>query len=181
MNDLYDNIPLIDLTAPKALSHNKTKRTITKEIIAQNSEDAERILALADFDINMRSYNVIETSDKYMVETRPDSAVTNSTRKSTADTIKKGLQKPHYMRLLIFQDKLVFQAACCLPLRIFAASLDGNVVSGRVLFSNHSEEDGGKLAYEFIGTSTGTGTGTEMIIDLKRGKSSKAQRLFFTI
>ncbi len=81
------------------------------------------------------------------------------------------------MRLLIFQDKLVFQAACCLPLRIFAASLDGNVVSGRVLFNNHSEEDGGKLAYEFIDTSTGT----EMIIDLKRGESSKAQRLFFTV
>jgi len=179
MNDLYDNIPLIDFTAPKALSHNKTKRNITKEIIAQNLEDAERILALAGFDINMRSYNVIETSDKYMVETPPDSAVTNLTRKSTANTIKRGLQKPHYMRLLIFQDKLVFQAACCLPLRIFAASLDGNVVSGRVLFSNHSEEDGGKLAYEFTGTSTGRGT--EMIIDLKRGESSKAQRLFFTI
>jgi hypothetical protein len=179
MNNLYDNIPLIDLTAPKALSHNKTKRTLTKEIIAQNLEDAERILALAGFDINMRSYNVIEASDKYMVETPPDSTVTNLTRKSTGNTIKRGLQKPHYMRLLIFQDKLVFQAACCLPLRIFAASLDGNVVSGRVLFSNHSEEDGGKLAYEFTGTSIGRGT--EMIIDLKRGESSKAQRLFFTL
>ncbi len=179
MNDLYNNIPLIDLTAPKALSHNKTKRNITKEIIAQNLEDAERILALADFDIDMHSYNVIETSDKYMVETPPDSAITNSTRKSTGNMIKRGSQKPHYMRLLIFQDKLVFQAACCLPLRIFAASLDGNVVSGRVLFNNHSEEDGGKLAYEFLGTSTGRGT--EMIIDLKRGESSKAQRLFFTI
>ncbi len=54
MNDLYDNIPLIDFTAPKALSHNKTKKTITEEIIAQNLEDAERILALAGFDINMR-------------------------------------------------------------------------------------------------------------------------------
>ncbi len=179
MNDLYDNIPLIDLTAPKALSHNKTKRNITKEIIAQNLEDAERILALAGLDIDIRSYNVIETSDKYMVETQPDSAITNSTRKSTANTIKRGLQKPHYMRLLIFQDKLVFQAACCLPLRVFAASLDGNVVSGKVLFSNHSEEDGGKLAYELLGTSTGRDT--EMIIDLKRGESSKAQRLFFTI
>ena len=166
MNDLYDNIPLIDLTAPK-------------EIITQNLEDAERILALAGFDMDMRSYNVIETSDKYMVETPPDSAITNLTRKSTGNTIKRGLQKPHYMRLLIFQDKLVFQAACCLPLRIFAASLDGNVVSGRVLFNNHSEEDGGKLAYELLGTNTGRGT--EMIIDLKRGESSKAQRLFFTI
>lgn len=175
MNYLYDNIPLIDLTAPKVLSRSKTKRNTTKEIIIQNLKDAEKVLTLAGLDIDIHSYNIIEANEKYMIETRPDSAVTGPTKKSTADMKKRGLHKPHYTHLLIFQDKLVFQTACCLPLRIFAASLDGNVVSGRVLFSNHSEKDGGKLAYEF------TGKGTKMVIDLKRGESSKAQRLFFTI
>ncbi len=60
-----------------------------------------------------------------------------------------------------------------MPLKVIAASLGGNAVSGRVLFNSHSEECGGKLVYEF------DGKGTEMIIDLKRGESTRAQRLIF--
>jgi hypothetical protein len=70
---------------------------------------------------------------------------------------------------------MVFQAACCLPLRVIAANLDGDTVSGRVLYSAHSNEEGGKLVYEF------QGEGSELIIDIKRGDSSKAQRLIFNV
>ncbi len=176
MNNSYEKLPLVDLSATKVLGrkHRRANGTAS-EIITQNSEDAANVLKLVDLDANLRSDNIIESRDKFLVETQSDSVTTGSTSKSIAGIMKKGLRKPHYTRLLIFEDKLVFQAACCLPLKVFAASLDGNVVSGRALFSSHSKENGGKLAYEFAGK------GTEMIIDLKRGESTRAQRLVFKI
>jgi hypothetical protein len=60
-------------------------------------------------------------------------------------------------------------------LRVIAANLDGDTVSGRVLYSTHSDKEGGKLVYEF------QGEGSELIIDVKRGDSTKAQRLIFKI
>jgi len=84
-----------------------------------------------------------------------------------------GMRKPHYTRLFALENKMIFQAACCLPLRVVAADLDGDTVSGRVLYSAHSDEEGGKLVYEF------RGEGSELIIDVKRGDSTRAQRIFF--
>ncbi len=176
MNYSYEKLPLIDLSAPKVLGHsNRRGNNTSDEIIAQNLEDAGKILALADFDIDVCTGNTIGPDEKYMVEIRLDSASTVQNEKPIVDMIKKGLRKPHYTRLLICQDKLVFQAACCLPLRVTAAGLDGNVVSGSVLFNSHSEEDGGKLIYEF------PDKGTEMAIELKRGESKRAQHLIFAI
>ena len=73
----------------------------------------------------------------------------------------------------MLDNGLIFQAACCLPLKVIAASLDGEAVSGKILFNSHSEEMGGKLVYEF------QGKGTELIVDIKRGESTRAQRLIF--
>jgi len=84
-----------------------------------------------------------------------------------------GLRKPHYTRLFASDNKMVFQAACCLPLRVIAASLDGDTVSGRVLYYTYSESEGGKLVYEF------QGEGSKLIIDVRRGDSTRAQRLIF--
>ena len=67
---------------------------------------------------------------------------------------------------------MVFQAACCLPLRVIAASLDCNTVSGRVLYNTHSENEGGKLVYEI------QGKGSELIIDVRRGDSTKGATPF---
>jgi len=176
MNYSYEKLPLIDLSAPKVLGRgNRRGNNISDEIVAQNLDDAGKILALAGFDIDVCPGNIIEAGEKYMVETGPDSESTGPTGKPATNITRKGLRKPHYTRLLILQDKLVFQAACCLPLRVIAASLDGNVVSGRILFSSHSEKDGGKLIYEF------PDKGPEMTIDLRRGESTKAQRLIFAI
>ncbi len=86
-----------------------------------------------------------------------------------------GLRKPHYTRLFVLSDKMVFQAACCFPLRVIAANLDGNAVSGRALYNTHSENEGGKLVYEI------QGNGSELTIDVRRGNSTRAQRLFFRI
>jgi len=87
--------------------------------------------------------------------------------------MKVNMRKPHYTFLFASNNRMVFQAACCLPLKVIAASLDGDIVSGKVLYDSHSENEGGKLVYEF------QGEGSELIIDVIRGESTKAQRLIF--
>ena len=112
-----------------------------------------------------------------MVETQPYNynKTAPSLQNSDVSMRHKGSRRPHYSHLLVLDDTLIFQGSCCLPLKVIAASLDGNPVSGRVLFASHSEEGGGKLVYEF------QDKGTEMIIDLQRGESSRAQRHIFQI
>ncbi|HHT9136765.1 MAG TPA: hypothetical protein ACFYEK_05900 [Candidatus Wunengus sp. YC60] len=173
-NTAYEKLPLIDLKAPKVLSRrNRAENIPSESSILQDSEDAKTILTFAGFDGNLSPKSIMGVTEKYMIETQPPNAATRSPESSNSDMRQKGIRKPHYTRLLVFGQKLVFQAACCLPLKVIAASLGGNAVSGRVLFNSHSEECGGKLVYEF------DGKGTEMIIDLKRGESTRAQRLIF--
>ena len=62
-----------------------------------------------------------------------------------------------------------------MPLRVIAANLDGDTISGKVLFSTHSDNEGGKLVYEF------KGKGSELTIDVKRGDSTRAQRIIFKV
>ncbi|MBI2472226.1 MAG: hypothetical protein HYV59_13475 [Planctomycetes bacterium] len=170
----YEQLPLIDLSAPKVLSRrNRAENIPSESSILQDSEDAKTILAFAGFDGNSSPKSIMEATEKYMIETQPLNAPTRSSESPNIEMRQRGIRKPHYTRLLVFSQKLVFQAACCLPLKVIAASLDGNAVSGMVLFNSHSEESGGKLVYEF------DGKGTEMIIDLKRGESTRAQRLIF--
>ncbi|MDR4497054.1 MAG: hypothetical protein MRK02_03880 [Candidatus Scalindua sp.] len=116
---------------------------------------------------------MIEATEKYLVEKESLNPVESSSKSATMDMMQQGVRKPHYTRLLIFDKRLVIQVACCLPLKVIAASLDGKPVAGRVLFNSHTEKEGGKLVYEF------QGKGTEMILDLKRGESARAQRLIF--
>jgi hypothetical protein len=175
MNISYEKLPLVDLAAPKALSlHSRTMGNTSKEAITQNLEDAETVLKHAGLNISLVS-EIIEASEKYMIETQPNNTVTSSSEKMTVGMRQKGNQRSHYTRILVLDNKLIFQSACCLPLRVIAASLGGDTVAGRVLYNSHSEKGGGKLVYEFLGK------GTEVIIDLKRGESSKAQRLIFAI
>ncbi len=176
MNISYEKLPLVDLTAPKATNrHCRTMGSTSKESITQNLEDADTVLKYAGLNINLDSENIIEAGENYMIETQPKNTVTHPSKNTTIGMSQKGIRKPHYTRLLVFYNELVFQAACCLPLKVIAASLDGDTVAGRVLYNSHSEKGGGKLVYEFLGK------GTEVIIDLKRGESSKAQRLIFAI
>ncbi len=175
MNKSYEKLPLVDLAAPKALSrHSRTMGNTSKEAITQNLEDVETVLKHAGLNINLAS-EIIEASEKYMTETQPNNTVTSSSEKMIIGMSQKGNQRSHYTRILVFDNKLVFQSACCLPLKVIAASLGGDIVSGRVLYKSHSEKCGGKLVYEF------QGKGKEIIIDLRRGKSTKVQRLIFAI
>ncbi len=175
MNISYEKLPLVDLAAPKALSrHSRTIGNISKEAISQNLEDAEEILKLAGLNINLAS-EIIEAREKYMIETQPNNPVTHSSKNTTIGMKQRDIRRPHYICLLTYDNELVFQAACCLPLRVIAASLGGDIVSGRVLYNSHSGKGGGKLVYEF------QRKGTELVVDLKRGESSKVQRLIFTI
>ena len=173
-NNSYEKLPLVDLTAPKVLSRrNRAENIPSESSILQDSEDAKTIITFAGFDGNSSPKSVMEATEKYMIETKPANAPTSPSESLNSDMRQKGIRKPHYTRLLVFDQKLVFQAACCLPLKVIAASLDGETVSGKVLFNSHSEECGGKLVYEF------DAKGTEMIIDLKRGESTRDQRLIF--
>ncbi len=175
MNILYEKLPLVDLAAPKALSrHSRTMGNTSKEAITQNLEDAKTVLKHAGLNINLAS-EIIEAREKYMIETQPNNPVTHSSKNTTIGMKQRDIRRPHYICLLTYDNELVFQASCCLPLKILAASLGGDIVSGRVLYNSHSEKGGGKLVYEFLGK------GTEVIIDLKRGESSRAQRLIFAI
>lgn len=170
----YETLPLADLHAPKAFSSRDRARAIaTQESIMQDLEDAKRLLKLAGLWGNLSLEKRIDAREKYMVEMRPGN--TRFPSLPNADTTRpKAVRKPHYSYLLACDNILIFQAACCLPLKIVAASLNGNSVSGRVLFASHSEELGGKLVYQF------QDKGTEMIIDVQRGESLRAQRYLFS-
>lgn len=174
MNIPYEKLPLVDLTAPKVLSRrNRAENITSKENISLDTEDAGMILTFAGLDGSLTQKRIIEADEKYMIGTQPANTATTPSESLNIDMRQKSVRKQHYTRLLVFDSGLVFQAACCLPLKVIAASLDGETVSGKILFNSYAEECGGKLVYEF------QGSGTEMIVDIKRGESTKAQRLIF--
>ena len=174
MNITYEKLPMVDLTAPKVPSRrNRAKKSATQENISQDAEDAKIILRYAGLEGNLTPKSIIGADEKYMIETRPANTVTSSPTSPNIEMRQKGTRKPHYTRLLVLANGLIFQAACCLPLKVIAASLDGETVSGKILFNSYAEACGGKLVYEF------QGSGTEMIVDIKRGESTRAQRLIF--
>ena len=176
MHPSYETLPLSNPTAPKVLSHrNRSGNPASQENILQDSGDAMTILGLAGLSADLCSENIIAAKEKFMVETQPMNTSAGYSESLNTGTSTKGARKPHYTRLLVFHNCLVFQAACCLPLKVIAASLDGMPVSGRIMFNSYSEKEGGKLVYEF------KGKGVEMIVDLKRGESTRAQRLIFSL
>lgn len=170
----YESLPLVNLTAPRVLSRrNRAGNTATTDSVEQDTKDAEMILKMAGLNPNFSLKDIFHGEEKYMIETQPDNEAVPSTQTQDISMKQRGIRRPHYTRLLVFDNALVFQAACCLPLKIIAASLNGNPVCGRILYNRYSEECGGKLVYEF------QGSGAEMIIDLMRGKSTRAQRHVF--
>lgn len=174
LNITYEKLPLVDLTAPKVLSRrNRAGNIASNDTIAQDIDDAEMILKLAGLNVDLSPNDIIDAREKYMIETQLNNETAPSAQTADISMRQKGVRRPHYTRLLVFENGLVFQTACCLPLKVIAASLDGAPVSGRILFNSHSEECGGKLVYEF------QGKGSEMIVDIKRGESTRAQRLIF--
>ncbi len=175
MNTSYEKLPLVDLDAPRAESHgSRARKAPTEESIEQDRNDAKGVMSLSGLDKSVSLDDKIEANEKYMIETMPDKPKSHSS-KSPGMGMKVNMRKPHYTFLFAFDNRRVFQAACCLPLKVIAASLDGDSVSGRVLHCTHSEDEGGKLVYEF------QGDGSELIIDVRRGESTKAQRLTFKI
>lgn len=174
MNTSCEKLPLVNLNAPKVES--RRKRTgKTEESIKQDQEDVIKVMSLVALDGEVCLDDKIEPEEKYLIETMPDKAKTDSSKKAGVSVSPGGSRRPHYTRLFALDNRMVFQAACCLPLTVIAASLDRDVVTGKVLYDTHSENEGGKLVYEF------QGEGSELIIDVKRGKSTRAQRLIFKI
>lgn len=172
INTSYEKLPLVNPEAPKVESRrSKAGKTPSEESIKQDNEDAEKIMKHIDLGEQVKSDDKIDPNEKYLIEIMPGEAQSQSSKNAGMG----GLRKPHYTRLFVLDNKMVFQAACCLPLRVIAANLDGDTVSGRVLYSTHSDKEGGKLVYEF------QGEGSELIIDVKRGDSTRAQRLIFKV
>ncbi len=172
VNTSYEELPLVNLELPKVESRRSNAgKTPSEESVTQDNNDAEKIMSLVEMDGWESPDSKIEADEKYLVETMPG----EEQNKSSKNTGMGGVRKPHYTRLFALEGKMVFHAACCLPLRVIAAKLDGDTVSGRVLYCTHSEKEGGKLVYEF------QGEGSELIIEVKRGDSTRAQRLFFKI
>ncbi len=166
----YENLPLVNPEAPKVESRrSKAGKAPSAESIKQDYEDAEMIITHIDFGKPVKSEDRIEANEKYLIDTMPGKT------SKPASMGKGGLRKPHYTRLYALDNKMIFQAACCLPLRVIAANLDGDTVSGKILYSTHSDNEGGKLIYEF------QGKGSELTIDVKRGDSTRAQRIIFKI
>ncbi len=168
MNISCEKLPLVNLNAPKVES--RRKRTgKTEESIKQDQEDAIKIMSLAGLDSKVSLDDKIEPEEKYLIET------TSEKSSKAASLGQGGLRKPHYTRLFALDNRMVFQSACCLPLAVISASLDREAVTGKALYRTHSENEGGKLVYEFQGECS------ELIIDVKRGDSTRAQRLIFKI
>ena len=171
----YEKLALPDMSAPRAQSRRSREgQAPTPESVQQDANDAAGVLALAGICEDLRSVKVLEPDEKYLVEAAQTPPAENSQEVSGGGVKPKTPRRPHYTRLFALDNTLVFQAACCLPLKIVAASVDGASVAGRVLFSSHSEESGGKLVYEF------KGKGNELVIDLQRGeRGGRLQRLIF--
>lgn len=170
INISYERLPLVNPEAPKVESRrSKTGKTPSEESIQQDHEDAEKVLTHVDIGKQVKSEERIDANDKYLIDTMPGKS------SKPASMGMGGLRKPHYTHLYALDNKMVFQAACCMPLKVIAANLDGDTVSGKVLYSTHSDNEGGKLVYEF------QGEGSELIIDVRRGDSTRAQRLIFKI
>jgi len=170
INTPFEKLPLVNLKAPKVESRrSKAGMNPSEESIKQDNGDAGKIMNHIDLGEPVRAEDRIEANEKYLIDTIPGKS------SKAASMGQGGLRKPHYTRLFALDNKMVFQAACCMPLRVIAANLDGDTVSGRVLYCAHSDKDGGKLVYEF------QGEGSELIIDIKRGDSTRAQRLIFKI
>lgn len=168
VNISYEKLPLVDRASPKVLSRrNRAENQTSPDSIAQDAKDAETLIKLAGVDVNRSLKDIANADEKYMIETQPGNADIHSRQTSDDSKRQKGIRRPHYTRLFVFDNTLVFQAACCLPLKIIAAGLDGNPVCGRILYNSYSAEDGGKLVYEF------QGRGAEIIIDLMRGLKHK--------
>ncbi len=178
MNLSYKELPLIDFSAQKVTSNRERKNTgKTPHDYALDRADAMSVLHCANLPNDQYLENAIQASEKHMIKTQLQQ---NNTPQNTipinANNNRPTDRKiPHYTHLIELKGHLIFQAACCLQLKIFAASLDGKSVSGKTLFNSHSDSGGGKLVYEFLGT------GKELIVDLKRGESANAQRLIFQI
>jgi hypothetical protein len=173
MNASCEKLLWSDLNASKAESHSsRAGKVPTEESVEQDQKDAEGVMSLTGLDKSVSLDNKIEAGEKYMIETRPNESKSHKS-KTPGTGMKVNMRKPHYTFLFASNNRMVFQAACCLPLKVIAASLDGDIVSGKVLYDSHSENEGGKLVYEF------QGEGSELIIDVIRGESTKAQRLIF--
>lgn len=178
MNLSYKELPLIDFSAQKVTSTRERKNTDkTPHDYALDRVDAMSVLHCANLLNDQYLKNAIQASEKHMIKTQPQhNNIPQNTIPINANNNRPTDRKiPHYTHLIELKGHLIFQAACCLPLKIFAASLDGKTVSGKTLFNSHSDSGGGKLVYEFLGT------GKELIVDLKRGESTNAQRLIFQI
>ena len=174
MNTSCEKLPLVNLNAPKVeIRRKRTGITPTEESIKQDQEDAIKVMSLAGLDGEVSLDDIIEPEEKYLIDTMPDEAKTDSPKKAGVGISPGGSRKPHYTRLFASDNRMVFQSACCLPLTVIAASLDRESVTGKVLYDSHSGNEGGKLVYEF------QGKGSELIIDVKRGDSTRAQRLIF--
>lgn len=171
----YEKLALPDMSAPRAQSRrSKEGQSPTGESVLQDATDAAGVLTLAGIWEDLRVARVLEPDEKYLVETAQTPPAGNVQEPSSGGAKPKAPRKPHYTRLLASDNTMVFQSACCLPLKVVAAGIDGISASGRVLFSSHSEAGGGKLVYEF------QGKGDELIIDLQRGeKGSRLQRIIF--
>lgn len=169
MNILYERLPLPDLTAPRVASR-RSISSPSDEDRTMNFENAQAILESIGIGGSVCLSNAFEAEEKYMIEIQTEDTPTDV---PSVNPSQKGHRKPHYTHMLAHDENLVFQVACCLPLKVVAASLDGHPASGRILFNTYSDKDGGKLVYEFMGG------GLELIIDLKRGSSGRAQRLIF--
>ena len=75
MNKLSEELPLINLNAPKVKSRMKRAgKTPTEESIKQDQEDATKIMSLAGLDGEVNLDDKIEPEEKYLIETTPDKA-----------------------------------------------------------------------------------------------------------
>lgn len=174
----YQVLPICAPNVIKIKSHRKSRATApSAEAVNLNREDAERTLRLAGLDYHLFPKVRFEAQNKFLIETAPNQSPSTSGRKGVTPANKKRVRKPHYAYLLQMNNRLLFQAACCKPLKIIAASLDGNAMSARTLYREHSKDGGGKLVVEIEIADSGH----EVILDMQRAESSRVQRYIFTV
>ncbi|MDH4101718.1 MAG: hypothetical protein OEV28_14230 [Nitrospirota bacterium] len=115
-----------------------------------------------------RPLTILEPVEKVMIGGE-------TSRRISSGTKPEGSGKPHYSRLLVYEDRLVLAVGCCKPLSVINAEMDGVRISTKTTLVRHSEEKGGRLICEF------DTRGKKLTVDLKRGESPRFQRLVFLL
>ncbi len=170
----YQQLPVPDFNAVKVESSRKPVSAGSIDGAAIKLKDAIFILNIIGIDAACLEQLKVEAHDKFLINISNNISAP-SVVKPKHNANKTRTKKPHYAHMFRYGDKLFFQAACCKPLKLIAASSGELAVRIKTLYDKHDDNNGGKLVVEMLELQSGL----DVVIDMQRADSSRVQRYIF--